>query len=185
MASFPFDSDTVPYAYITARVENNYAHLRVMLRNLPGLTRNWSDGAPLVMFSNQAGGEHRATDPEPFYAWRLGAVPDLSDGLSVTQCEAAAKALRALHKRLDKIDELAGAPAQLVEDYIIRLLRAARVEHVYCEERPHFNGGSYTSGGIPDWPCFAPAEFGRLHSHLRGLKRQMAERVCIVPRAAA
>lgn len=128
---YPFDTDKTSYAYITAQHRGEYAHLTLTLC-LPDLARRYSESGVVLRITSQVGGDHRPDAPEPFYAIRFGAEPSgASDGMSADSCERAAKALRRIAKAIEKIDAIAGSPAVLIEDIILRTIHAAKVSHVY------------------------------------------------------
>lgn len=135
---YPFDTDKVPYAYVIARQDNGYAHLTLTLC-LPELARRYGDGGVILRITSQAGGGTEFTrqsvnQPEPFYAIRFGAQPQgVSDGMSADDCERAAKALKRIAKAIEKIDAVAGSPAVLLEDLMVRTINAAKIVHVYVD----------------------------------------------------
>ena len=165
--SWPFDQSTTPYAYVAATHSSGYSHMRVRVRNLPGMDGFYSaSNGSMLAFDNQAGGQHRSADMEPFYAWRTGVV-GFEDVLGLEQLQCAAKSLAVVIKRLRAADEVAGAPASLIEDYIVRLLRACRVEHVYVESRVN------SRSDVDTWDRYTPDRFDLLHGALQCRKREL------------
>lgn len=159
--NFPFEQDATAYAYVTARNDNGFAHLNLYMC-LPSLARMYPEDAVTLNIHSQAS-EGNPGKPEPFYAIRLEASAS-SSGMGIQNCERAVKSMRALIKGVKKIDDLAGSPAELLQDIFIRHIRAARIEHVYLA--PSLNA----RGPIPDWPHFTGDRMSRLRDELTFLK---------------
>lgn len=160
--AYPFDTDTTSYAYATGVFEHGFGQFNLYMR-LANLARSYPlDAIDLTLRSQcSAGAEHKG--PEPFYAVRLLASNSY-DGIDVLNLPRLTKGIAKLERAVKRIDDVAGAPASLLEEQMMRYLRAAQIEHLYVKA---FNG----SGSIPDWHHVNPkADAERALSALRGLK---------------
>lgn len=128
---YPFNTDKTPYAYVLANQRGEYGHI-ILTLCLPDLARNYHEDGVLLRITSQVGGDHQPNSTEPFYAIKFGAEPrGGACGMSADACDRASKALRRINKAIEKIDALAGSPAVLIEDLIVRTINAAKVSHVY------------------------------------------------------
>lgn len=166
---YPFDESKTAYAVVHATRNGEFGHIAVRIF-LPELARDYQgrEQTPLHI-SSQCDKENRGIGggaPEPFYALRLTVQSTYSEGLNLLECERAARVLSGITKRVAKIDALAGSPAVLLPDYVVRILRAARVTHILVPPKV----------GVNPWHADPPrwiTDYAALHNSVASLKRAL------------